>query len=167
VLCNDDAVQGQCQSAQFTKTIGEKHIWSLTASFSVGASISVQAGIPGIVSVREEWHWEVGASSTWTTETDTTETKTMTFPVTVGNRTRVFGTFAWWDSKVELPYEGDLVYKFIDNTQHTFHIQDDFKGAFITDAQADYHSERLQQEESCKHIDHNNNNRISSQPCCS
>jgi len=67
----------------------------------------------------------------------------MTYPVTVPPRTRLYGTFTWWDSQCDVPYTANLVYTFADNSQYTFRISDVFKGAFITDAQDSYHSEPL------------------------
>jgi len=149
LLCNSDQNETQTQTATFTTTVGTKHIWSITSSFSIGESITVQAGVPEVASVSTEFHWEVSETSQYSQETDTTKTEEQQFPVQVGPRTKINATFSWWDSECDVPYTADLLYTFTDGSTYTFSVSDTFDGAFITTSEGDYNSSPLQPGEGC------------------
>jgi len=149
LLCNSDQNETQTQTATFTATVGTKHIWSITSSFSIGESITVQAGVPAVVSVSTQFHWEVTSTSQYSQETDTTKTEEQQFPVNVGPRTKINATFSWWDSQCDVPYTADLFYTFTDGSTYTFSVSDTFDGAFITTSEGDYNSTPLKPGESC------------------
>jgi len=148
-LCNDDPTTEQSQSATFTKEIGTKHIWSVTASFSISDSLEVSGGVPEVATVKDTFTWTVGVSTTYSQEEDTTTSQTENYPVNVPNRTRVTGTFTWWNSECDVPYTANLYYTFSDSSSHSFAVSDTFKGAYITDVNGDFHSEGLATGESC------------------
>jgi len=149
VLCNDDHTTPQSNTVSFEKTVGTTYHWSITVSFSIGGSITVTAGLPDVAQVSEEFHWEVGLSSTYDVSVDTTKTETMSFPVTVAPREKVFGSFSWWDSVCNVPYTAKLVYTYSDHSNYTFAVSDTYLGAYITDVISDYHSVPLGPTESC------------------
>jgi len=148
-LCNDDNSTAQSQTATFTKTVGEKRIWSITASFSVTETLQVTAGVPAVSQVQDTFSWTVGVSASFSSEVDTTTEKSLSYPVIIPARTRMVGTFTWWDSECDVPFTASLVYTFADATTHTFYISDIFKGAYITDVVGGYHSVKLADGESC------------------
>jgi len=149
VLCNSDPNITQTQTASFTATVGEKHIWTSTSSFTIGESISVTAGVPEIAQVSMQFHWELSETSQYSQETDTTKTEEQQFPVEVGPRTIVNATFSWWDSECDVPYTADLVYTFTDGSSYTFNVSDTYNGAYITTSTSDYNSTPLQPDQKC------------------
>jgi len=151
-LCNDDHNQSQVQDVSFSKTVGTSYTWTIGVSFTFGGSITVEAGIPEVEKVSEEFHWEVGITSSYSRTVDTTKTQTMDFPVTVPPRERIYATFTWWDSICNVPYTADLFYTFSDRSNYTFSVQDTYMGAYITNVIGDYHSVNLNPNESCSGI---------------
>jgi hypothetical protein len=149
VMCNDDHSQSQVQTATFTKETGISYSWSLTLSFTFGGSISVTAGLPEVAQVTEEFHWEVGISSTYQQSFTNTKTETMDYPTTVPPRERIYSTFTWWDSTCDVPYTANLVYNFRDGSNYVFHVSGTYTGAYITTSQSNYHHVPLGPTESC------------------
>lgn len=141
-FCNIGNVQ-QTQKATFTKREGEKRIWTNSISFEVGMSITVEGGVPGVYSVKGEFKWKLGTSSTYTREVETTRTQQMEFPVVVPAQSSVSAQFTWFDSKVNLPYTAVLEYTFTDGTISRFNVDGIFDGAYISNVNAIFETKEL------------------------
>jgi len=148
ILCNAGPDE-QTQTASFTAETGEKHIWTLTLSFSVSETITVSGGVPGIVEVSDQFKWEMSTSSSYSLETDTTKSETQNFPVNVAGRTKINATFSWWNSECDVPYTATLLYQFTDGSSYEFAVSDTYNGAYITTTQGTYESTPLQTGQGC------------------
>jgi hypothetical protein len=148
-FCNDAPSSAQTQSAKFTKSEGERHSFENSVSFEFGMTLSVEGGLPLVAKNTIGFSWKIGASGKWTQETNSVRTQEQNFPVSIPARSRVTAQFTWFDSQVDLPYTAVMEYTFTDGSIASWPVNGIFKGTYISNVDASFHTTDLQSGEYC------------------
>lgn len=147
-FCNDGNII-QSQTATFTKTIGTSRTWSVGVSMTYGTSLTVSGGFPGIVNVSATVKWEATATSSYSQTTNTATSQQMSYPLQVEPRSRITGSYQWWDSQINVPYTANLAHTFTDGSSYLFPVEDQYEGAYITEAHSSTQTTYLATGERC------------------
>ncbi|KAG2458276.1 aerolysin-like protein [Polypterus senegalus] len=125
---------------QFTmetsKKITKMSSWSVTTSMESSFSMTVQAGIPIVAEVNEEFSFKLGVSSTYAVETTEERTETMSYVINVPPEKTMDIQVTIGRANIDLPYEAAVVVTCTNGSVYQYDKTGVYKGLTYTDAKA-------------------------------
>jgi len=118
--CNptSDELPSSTSSREVTLTLGNTGCFDISDSFTVGASVKISGGIPGLVDMESTAHWEnvLTIGKTNCNSEEQLEKTTFTFPdLSIPPRTFLRYTYYEWSGELQNQrYEADLEFHFQD-----------------------------------------------------
>ena len=127
----------QAQKLSGSKKVTVSSEWSISTSLEHSISVSVQAGIPNVVSLESKMTLKVGITATYNRKTVHTDTRTYNFKVMVPPRKRTYAIARIYHGPVNTKYTGTM-YVTLDNGQHfRYNVKGYYKGVTSTGAYVD------------------------------
>lgn len=133
--CNNGSVDQQ-EVRTVTVATGSQEVWSfsMTESFEMTVGIEVSAGIPEVEEAKEstEFKWGVSAESSYSMEQDTTNTVEEQLQITYPANSKGDIRFTQFDSKVNVPWQGNEHITFKDGSSMTMSVGGTYKGVYVS-----------------------------------
>uniref|UniRef100_A0A3B3DN51 Jacalin-type lectin domain-containing protein n=2 Tax=Oryzias melastigma TaxID=30732 RepID=A0A3B3DN51_ORYME len=125
----------QSYTVETSKTITKKSSWSVKNKMESTFSMSVQAGIPGIVEVSSSFGFTTGVESSYGLENTEERTESFSFPVQVPPKKRVEVDITIGRATVDLPYTATVEITCYNDSVLRFNTSGEYNGVTYTDAQ--------------------------------
>ncbi|XP_028660104.1 aerolysin-like protein isoform X3 [Erpetoichthys calabaricus] len=132
---NSSTIEQQ-YTMETSKKITKKSSWSVTTSLETSFSMTVQAGIPIVAEVKEEFAFKLGVSSTYAMETTEERTETMSYVIKVPPGKTMDINVTIGRANVDLPYEATVVVTCTNGSTYQYDKTGVYKGVTYTDAKA-------------------------------
>lgn len=147
--CNDFPNDQKLPSRKVTTQTGSKSCWSRSSTFSFEMSVSVEAGLPGVVSVSEGYKWSIGVTQSQEECRDTTSTEEDTYEFSAPARAFYDIQLTQWASPITTPYTADYRLTFVDGTFVDFPTSGVYSGMYVSKYITNFHRQPLKQGQHC------------------
>ncbi|XP_028660103.2 aerolysin-like protein isoform X2 [Erpetoichthys calabaricus] len=132
---NSSTVEQQ-YTMETSKKISKKSSWSVSTSMESSFCMSVQAGIPEVAEVEQEFTFNLSPSSTYAVESTEERTETMSYVINVPPGKTMDINVTIGRANVDLPYEATVVVTCTNGSTYQYDKTGVYKGVTYTDAKA-------------------------------